>query len=150
MPLKFLKSLFTQFTPTHVSDDYLGAISNDRYGHWHGSKTLATTNSKIEFSLRTGDQPPSPQQIAFLRDVESHFSDLWAGLRETLFEDLDDFADGTSMDQLFDSLVVDAITFWDLTNEPYEWEISCSTDLDDFFFGIEMAGFENQGLRLDG
>jgi hypothetical protein len=150
MPLKFFKSLFKRFKPMVVRDDYLGEISNDRYGNWNGSKQFAPTNSKIDFSFRTGDEPPSQKQIAFFREVESRFSDLWAELRSTLFEDLDDLADGTTMEQLFDSLSVNYISFWDVTNEPYKWEISCTTDLDDHIFGIQMAGFENQGFRMDG
>lgn len=150
MAFEFLKSLFRTFESKVVHDDFLGSIANDRFGNWSGSKHFGPTNSEVSFSIRTGDNPPTAQQIAFVRDVEMRFPAVWADLRTKLFAELDDFADGTTMEQLFDSLKVESLMFWDLVGEPYHWEISCTTPKDDHVFGIEMRGFENQGFRMDG
>ena len=71
-------------------------------------------------------------------------------MRTSLFADLDDLADGTTMEQVFDSLKVEAFLFFQLNVRPFEWEISCTTPLNGHVFGLVMEDFENQGLRMDG
>lgn len=104
----------------------------------------------MDISFHTGDVPPSPQQIAFFREVEARFSELWAALRVSPFKDIGDLPDGTTMAQFCDSLVVFDITFWNIVNQPYIWEFTCTTQRDDHLFTIHMSGFEDQGLSIDG
>ncbi len=106
--------------------------------------------SPIEISFHTDGDPPSITQISFLRELESGFENSWQRLRSEVFEDIGDWPDGTTMDQLFDSLAIIAISFWRMEIEPYEWEIVCSTDLDDHLFCIQMLGMNFNGLSLDG
>lgn len=147
---QFLRSLFQRFEPFTVHDEYLGAMTNDRYGNWHGKLRLEALNSEIEIVLRTGDTPPNTDQVQFVRDVESRFAEIWHQTGETVFRDLDDFADGTTMDELFDSLNVVGLSFWQLEAHPFTWEVSCETPLADHLFGFMMADFENNGFRMDG
>jgi hypothetical protein len=103
----------------------------------------------ISFSFHSGDQPPSVAQVTFFRQLEAKFPQLWSQLRATLTADIDEFFSRFTSDQYFESLTVNAITLWDLSEEPYQWEISCTTPLDHHVLGIEMGGFENQGFRID-
>ena len=146
---RFLKCLFTKLQPPFHDAD-LGELTHDRYRHWNCSIQFSPTNSNVDISFRTGDIPPSALQIAFFRDVESRFSEVWAALRDSLFEDVEDLPDGTTMAQFFDSLMVNSITFWNVVDEPFEWQVSCFSELDDHLFTIHMFGFEDQGFTLDG
>lgn len=150
MAFEFLRSWFRNFKPREVQLERLGVVRNDRHGNWIGTLDFEPLNIEIDFLFRSGDTPPTIDQVNFLCDVEERFHEIWSQLRETLFEDLDDFEDGTTMDQVFDSLEVTALSFWQVDNHPYLWEISCVTPLDEHAFRIQMRDFENEGFAMDG
>ena len=145
-----LRALFQRFEPQTVHDRYLGALTNDAHGNWNGRFRFSAISSDVDISLRTGDAPPNDTQIQFVRDVETRFPSIWQQMRVSLFADLDDFADGTTMEQVFDSLKVEFLCFSQLNVRPFEWEISCTTPFNGHIFGLVMQDFENQGFRMDG
>ena len=133
-----------------MQDAYLGSLTNDRYGNWLGQLKFGSNNIVLDILLRTGVAPPNSDQVQFVRGVQSRFDDVWRQLRGQVFAGLDSFADGTTMDQLFGSLKVSRISFWQLGSHPFSWEISAETPLDDHLFGIMMNDFEYTGFRMDG
>ncbi len=143
-------ALFRRFEPQTVHDRYLGTLTSDSHGNWNGRFRFSATASDVDISLHTGDVPPNATQIHFVHDVETRFPAIWQQMRTSLFADLDDLADGTTMEQVFDSLKVEALFFFQLNVRPFEWEISCTTPHNDHIFGLVMEDFENQGFRMDG
>lgn len=79
-----------------------------------------------------------------------HWPEIYQSLSETLFEGIDHFADGTTIEQVFESLQFEAFEFLDLGTRPRCWEVGATTPLDDHVFGIVMRDFQHDGFRMDG
>jgi len=150
MPFGFLKSLFTKPEPVVVRDEYLGELRSDATDCWIGSKHFAPAGADVDFTFQTGEAPPTAEDVAFFKEIEARFPDLWKELRGMLLADMDDLPDGTTMEQVFDSLKVEHIFIHGPREKPVRWEISCTTPHDDHILGIQMSGFENQGFGMDG
>lgn len=143
--------LFKRFQPTTVQDPVLGELTNDKHGNWNGTTLFTPLGKKIDIIVRlTPETPPSHEHRDFFDQIVDRWSDIHERLRGTLFEELDDWEDGTTMEQLFDSLDFAAFSFWDLDARPRNWEISATTPLDDHIFGIMMKDFDHEGFRMDG
>lgn len=146
-----LGRLFKRFQPTTVEDPSFGTLTNDKYGNWNGRVSFAPLQREIDVIVRlTPETPPTQEHREFLEQITERWPDIHKNLRDTLFEDLDDWEDGTTMEQLFDSLKFDAFSFWDLDARPRNWEIGATTPLDDHIFGIMMKDFDHEGFRMDG
>ena len=146
-----LGRLFKRFQPTTVDDPMFGTLTNDKYGNWRGRILFAPLQREIALIVRnTPDNPPTQEHREFLKQVTERWAEIHKNLQETLFEDLDDLVDGTTMDELFDSLRFKAFFFWDLDANSRSWEIEATTPLDDHIFGIVMKDFDHEGFRMDG
>ena len=134
-----------------MEDPTFGTLTNDKYGNWSGRVSFAPLQSEIDVIVRlTPESPPTQEHREFLERITERWPEIHKKLRDTLFEDLDDWEDGTTMEQLFDSLDFDAFSFWDLNARPCSWEIGATTPLDDHIFGIMMKDFDHEGFRMDG
>jgi hypothetical protein len=80
------------------------------------------------------------EAVNFYRKIETHWAELWVSMRQTLFSEVDDFANGTTPDTIFESSHSVVLEFWSLEPGKVSWEISCTTLLDNHVFGIEMLG----------
>jgi len=145
-----LRAMFRRFEPITVHDGQIGNFTSDPYGNWHGRLSFGSSTTVLDILLRTGTAPPNFAQVQFVCEVRSRFDTIWRELRGQVFAGLDSFADGTTMEQLFDSLQVNGISFWQLDTHPFRWEISAETPLDDHLFGIMMDEFEYTDFRMDG
>jgi hypothetical protein len=142
---------FKQFHSTTIEDPAFGTLTNDKYGNWSGRIMFDPLKKEIDVIVRlNSESPPTPAHREFLDQITERWPAIFENLRKTLFEDLEDWEDGTTMKQLFDSLDFNAFSFWDLDARPRSWEIGATTPLDDHIFGIVMRDFEHEGFRMDG
>ena len=125
-----LRSLFSRFEPKIVQDDYLGSLCNNRYGNWHGRINFAPLHT-ILISGSAGacaaERYSDPIRSRCRNSVQRYL----AATARTIFADLDEFTDGTTIAQLFDSLEIYCLSFWQLDDRPFIWEVSCVTPLND-------------------
>lgn len=150
MPIFSLFSFFKRFEPQTVYLQGLGDFTSESTGYWCGKASFVPLSRQIDLAIKSPEEPPGMEAVNFYRRIEARWVELWASLRQTLFSEVDDFADGTTPEVLFDSLHVDALEFWSLEPGKESWEISCTTPLDEHVFGIEMLEWEEQGFRMDG
>lgn len=150
MPPFGLFSIFKRFEPQTVYLQGLGDFTNESTGYWCGRATFVPLGQEIDLAIKSPNEPPGIDAVNFYRKIETRWTQLWASMRQTLFAEVDDFADGATPEQLFDSLHVDAIEFWSLQEGKESWEISCTSPLDHHVFGIEMTGWEEHGFRMEG
>ncbi len=147
--MKWLRKFFKRHEPVTINDTMLGKLVSDPYGNWNG--TWATgPHGLVAFSIRTGDAPPNADESKWVGKTFDELSELWISVRSRAFEGLDDFQDGTTMEQMFDSLRIEYVFFWDLSPGSSSWEISCVTDLADHIFCFGFEGNQYLDLRLDG
>jgi hypothetical protein len=147
--MKWFKKIFKGHEPVTVDNPILGSLTNDLYGNWNG--TLPTgLHGPLDFSIRTGDVPPSDEVSEWISETLGELTGLWDSVRPRAFEGLDDFTDGTTMEQLFESMRVEFAYFWDCSPGSESWELSCSTDLDDHIFSFVFKGKQYQDFRMDG
>jgi hypothetical protein len=85
---------------------------------------------------------------SFLQRIQNEFENIYKNLKENMFEGIDDFEDGTTMLQIFNSLHFYHFFVWDIESEV--WELSADTKLDGHIFRIQMKGLEYQGFAMDG
>lgn len=150
MPALGFFSLFKRFEPQTVYLQSLGDFTSERSGFWCGRAPFRPLGRELDVAIKSPQASPGMEAVNFFRQVEGRWPELWAAMRQTLFAEVGDFADGSTPDQVFDSLRVDALEFWSLEPGKESWEITCTTPLDDHVFGVEMLGFEEQGFRMDG
>ncbi len=150
MPILGFFSLFKRAEPQTVYLQGLGDFTRENTGYWCGKVHFAPLGRQLDLAIKSPDDTPGMGAVNFFRQIEGRWAELWAAMRSTLFAEVDDFADGTTPDQLFDSLHVDALEIWSLDPGMENWEISCTTPLDQHVFGIEVLAWEEQGFRMDG
>lgn len=145
------RKLFQRFQPTTVEDPVFGQMTNDKSGFWAGKTMFVPLGREIDIIFRLAvTTPPGQEHREFFKCIVDHWPGICQNLRDTLFEDIECFADGTTMEQVFDSLQFEAFEFLDLGAWPQCWKIAATTPLDDHVFGIVMKGFEHDGFRMDG
>ena len=145
-----LFSFFKRFQPQTVYLQGWGDFTSESTGYWCGKATFGPLGQQIDLAINSPDEPPGMDAVNFYRKIESCWTQLWASMRETLFAEVDNFSTGATPEELFDSLHVDGFEFWSLVEAEESWEITCTTPLDHHVFGIEMAGWVEQGFRMDG
>jgi len=150
MPILGLFSFFERHEPQTVYLQGLGDFTSERNGFWNGKPMFRPLGRELDLAIKSPPEPPGMEAVNFFRQIEGRWLELWSAMRKTLFAELDDFPDGTTMEQFFDSMRVDALEFWSLEQGRESWEITCTTPLDGHVFGIEMLGWDDQGFRMDG
>jgi hypothetical protein len=143
--------LFKRFQPTTIEDPVFGKLTNDKNGNWSGRVFFSPLKKDIDVLVRPAPEAaPTQEHRELLHQITNRWPDIYQNLRDTLFEDLDDLQDGTTMKQLFDSLNFEAFSFWELSARQRSWEISATTPLDGHLFTIMMKEFDHEGFSMDG
>jgi hypothetical protein len=145
--MNILKSIFGQkFVSQKIEHPYFGRIENDKYGNWNGKKRIGYIEKDLDFTIKA--EAINDFHVEFFKRIEDNFEKIYDDLKENLFRDLDDFPDGTTTKELFESLNFGFINIYD--PEEKMWQISAYTELDDHIFSIWMIDLENHGFSMDG
>ncbi len=152
MPFKFLTSLFKKSETNTAQDESSGTPTKNSAGQWEPSNIFESLNEKFDISINSGEELPSTIQVDFFKEIESNFSIILEKVIKETIEEVEDPTDTQepSTTEILNCLEVISIHFENLSETPYEWEISCSSELSDFLFTFHMKGFDNDGLAIDG
>jgi len=149
MPFGFFKSWFQKFEPCVIHDEVLGEVKSMRSGTWVTTIRLPKVEDPIPVELCDTKETPGESTLLFVREIQTEFPKVWDRLGKTLFEDVDAFGEVMSMEEFFDSFIVERITILNSAC-PFEWEIAASSSHEDHLFTIHMTDFENHGFSVDG
>src|SRR5688572_25748642 len=119
---------FQRFQAATVEDPVFGRLTNDKRGCWTGRTLFAPLGREIDLVFRlTVTTPPTQEHRDFFGSIVDEWPRIYQSLGETLFEGIDDWEEGTTMEQVFNSLRFEAFEFLDLNTRPRYWEIGATT-----------------------
>jgi len=146
--MSLLKRLFgSNFEPKTINVPGIGTMSNDKHGQWHGVMRISFLDKELDLTINT--EEVSDVELELINRIEENFEKIHQQLKQDLFEDIEDFPDGTTMEQVFESLSFDFIHIRNPTER--KWGLSATSEFDDnHIFDILFTDLELETFLMDG
>ena|SRR6185503_14200780 len=117
-------------SPTTMEDSVFGRIERGKDA-WMARKYFRPVRREIDIRIESGVDGPTQAQRDLYRRIEDEYDGLLGQYRAFFLEQYGPLPDGTSVEELFDSLQFQYIGLPDVTESPTIWEMVFTTDLED-------------------
>jgi hypothetical protein len=116
-------------SPTIVDDPLFGRVAHDE-DLWMARKYFGPVRGHIDIGLVAGTDGPTQAQRAFFQRIEEHYAELLGQYRSYFLTRYGPLPDGTTVEELFDSLQLQFIHLPDIMGSPTIWEMTFTSDLE--------------------
>src|ERR1051326_4138037 len=130
-----ISALFRKKTPVAVSpktmdDPIFGKVERDKK-LWMASKYFGLVGREIDIGIASGADGPTQAQRDIYQRIEQQYDDLLGQYRSFFLSQYGPLPDGTTVEELFDSLQLQFIYISDIADSPVGWEMTFTTELED-------------------